>query len=55
MDDTMLQYFSRPSRTKWLVLLVAAIVFLVNLGGPRLFDEDEPKNAACGQEMFSAG
>lgn len=51
----MLRSLSHPSNTQWLVLFIAGIVFLVNLGGPKLFDEDEPKNAACGQEMFMRG
>ncbi|MCA9101240.1 MAG: hypothetical protein KDA63_08830 [Planctomycetales bacterium] len=46
---------SETLRYQLVVLAVAGTVFLVNLGGARLFDEDEPKNAACGQEMFAAG
>lgn len=38
-----------------LVMLTALCVFFINLGGPRLFDEDEPKNAACAREMMEAG
>lgn len=34
---------------------MGAIVLFFNLGGATLFDEDEPKNAACGQEMFRRG
>ena len=45
---------TEPLRHQLLVVAIAAAVFFVNLGGPRLFDEDEPKNAACGQEMFAA-
>jgi 4-amino-4-deoxy-L-arabinose transferase-like glycosyltransferase len=38
-----------------LILLVAGLVFLTNLGAATLFDEDEPKNAVCGREMFLRG
>ncbi|MFO0916849.1 MAG: glycosyltransferase family 39 protein [Planctomycetaceae bacterium] len=34
---------------------VAAVLFFTNLGGYPLFDEDEPKNAVCGREMFERG
>ena len=36
------------------VALVAGTVLLVNLGGPALWDDDEPKNAACSLEMLEA-
>lgn len=38
-----------------LVAGVAAAVLLVNLGGPALWDEDEPKNAACTLAMRATG
>ena len=38
-----------------ILLLISGTVFLLNLGGARLFDEDEPKNAECGREMFERG
>ena len=38
-----------------LVAGVAASVLLVNLGGPALWDEDEPKNAACTLAMRATG
>lgn len=38
-----------------LILVVAGLVFFTNLGAAGLFDEDEPKNAACAQEMFARG
>jgi 4-amino-4-deoxy-L-arabinose transferase-like glycosyltransferase len=38
-----------------LLLAVAALVFLFNLGGARLWDEDEPKNAQCAREMLARG
>lgn len=37
------------------VVLVAALLAFFNLNGADLFDEDEPKNAACAQEMFQRG
>lgn len=37
------------------ILLAAALVFFTNLGGPRLWDEDEPKNAECAREMLERG
>lgn len=39
-------------RHSLLVLLAAGFVFFLNLGGPALWDEDEPKNAECGREML---
>lgn len=48
-----------PRRELWrhqlLILLVAGLVFFTNLGAAALFDEDEPKNAVCGREMFLRG
>lgn len=43
------------ARTSWHVLLitaVASVVMFVNLGAPRLWDRDEPRNAACAREMM---
>ena len=34
------------------VVVVAAFVMLTNLGGPRLWDRDEPRNAGCAREML---
>ena len=42
----------RQAWYQWGVLLTAGIVFFTNLGGPHLFDEDEPKNAECAREML---
>ena len=42
-------------RSYFLIVLVAGIVIFTNLGTPRLWDEDEPKNAQCAYEMFEAG
>lgn len=38
-----------------LVAAVAATVFFTALGAPRLWDEDEPKNAECAREMLERG
>lgn len=38
-----------------LVAGIAAIVMLTNLGGPRLWDRDEPRNAGCAREMWLRG
>lgn len=47
---------SRQDRAHfWIVALAAAAVFFVNLGAPRLWDEDEPKNAVCAREMLERG
>ena len=37
------------------VAVAAALVLLSNLGGPALWDEDEPKNAACSLAMLERG
>jgi 4-amino-4-deoxy-L-arabinose transferase-like glycosyltransferase len=38
-----------------LVATLAALVLLPDLGGPPLWDEDEPRNAACSLAMWSSG
>lgn len=38
-----------------LVAALAAVVLLPDLGGPPLWDEDEPRNAACSLAMWSSG
>jgi 4-amino-4-deoxy-L-arabinose transferase-like glycosyltransferase len=42
------------SQTKQIALVaaIAAFVMLTNLGGPRLWDRDEPRNAQCSREML---
>ncbi len=46
----------RPDvRSPFYVAAVAVVVFFTLLGGSRLWDEDEPKNAACAREMLEAG
>ena len=37
------------------LILVAGSVFFVNLGGARLWDRDEPRNAGCAVEMLQRG
>jgi 4-amino-4-deoxy-L-arabinose transferase-like glycosyltransferase len=44
-----------PRRQQALLVLAATLVFFVNLGGARLWDDDEPKNAQCAREMLAAG
>jgi len=43
------------SKQRILLGIVAGLVFFTNLGGYALFDEDEPKNAVCGFEMYERG
>ena len=38
-----------------LVAALAALVLLPNLGGPALWDDDEPRNAACSLAMHASG
>lgn len=42
------------SHVFWIVL-AAGVVFFTNLGGPRLWDRDEPRNAGCAVEMLQRG
>ncbi len=42
-------------RDQLLIVFAAGLVFFTNLGAAALFDEDEPKNAVCGREMFLRG
>ena len=37
------------------IVLTGAAVFLIGLGGPKLWDEDEPEYARCTQEMMHRG
>jgi 4-amino-4-deoxy-L-arabinose transferase-like glycosyltransferase len=41
--------------TGLIVAATAALVLLPNLGGPPLWDDDEPRNAACSLAMFGSG
>jgi len=38
----------------WIVATAAMLVLLLRLGGPALWDDDEPKNAACSLAMLDA-
>ncbi len=37
------------------ILAVSLLVLFTNLGGPRLWDRDEPRNAGCALEMMERG
>jgi len=45
----------RTNRWRWLIVVaaIAWLVFFTNLGGTRLWDRDEPRNAQCAWEMLS--
>lgn len=45
----------RSALAPLMVAAAAGLVLCPNLGGPPLFDEDEPKNAACSLAMLDAG
>ncbi len=45
---------NRSARDFLIVLLIAAGCFFINLGGPHLWDRDEPRNAGCAAEMLAA-
>ena len=42
-------------RQQLLLFVVSATVLFLNLGGPRLWDRDEPRNAGCAAEMLQRG
>jgi 4-amino-4-deoxy-L-arabinose transferase-like glycosyltransferase len=42
-------------RAQVVLILAAGVVFFTNLGVPKLWDEDEPRNAACAREMAARG
>jgi len=45
---------SRPRVWAAVVCIATAVVLLTNLGGPPLWDDDEPKNASCTLAMLAA-
>lgn len=47
--------WSSTARDLCVILLVGAVVLFTNLGGPRLWDRDEPRNAGCAREMLERG
>ncbi|MDX1964369.1 MAG: glycosyltransferase family 39 protein [Pirellulales bacterium] len=51
----IIEKLARDRVAPWLVLALAALVCFTNLGGARLWDEDEPRNAACAAEMLARG
>ncbi|HEV3416447.1 MAG TPA: glycosyltransferase family 39 protein [Pirellulales bacterium] len=44
-----------PIQHQLCILAAALVVFFTNLGGPRLWDDDEPRNATCAREMLARG
>lgn len=48
------QWCARPQVRMAIVGTAAALVLLINLGGPPLWDDDEPKNASCTLAMLAA-
>tara|TARA_B100001123_G_scaffold267448_1_gene297727 strand:+ start:5168 stop:7015 length:1848 start_codon:yes stop_codon:yes gene_type:complete len=42
-------------RQTLLIVMTAGIILFSNLGAPRLWDRDEPRNAGCAAEMTSRG
>src|SRR5687768_1167165 len=46
---------SSLAKQQLVLILAAALVFFTNLGVPQLWDEDEPRNAACAREMLARG
>lgn len=44
-----------PLKPLALVAAIAGVVLFTNLGGPRLWDRDEPRNAGCAREMLARG
>jgi 4-amino-4-deoxy-L-arabinose transferase-like glycosyltransferase len=46
------------NRSAWslvAVIAISSVVLITNLGGPRLWDRDEPRNASCAAEMLERG
>jgi 4-amino-4-deoxy-L-arabinose transferase-like glycosyltransferase len=43
------------AKPQFVLTVAAALVFFTNLGVPQLWDEDEPRNAACAREMLARG
>jgi len=52
--DGVWRQLARPRVWPALVCVATAVVLLTNLGGPPLWDDDEPKNAACTLAMLAA-
>jgi 4-amino-4-deoxy-L-arabinose transferase-like glycosyltransferase len=58
MDDALAgrawRWCARPRVQAAIVIVSAALALLPNLGGPPLWDDDEPKNASCTLAMLAA-
>src|SRR5690606_24070120 len=52
--DLQRNAMNRPTRDLLIVLAVSSFCFFLNLGGPHLWDRDEPRNAGCAAEMLAA-
>ncbi len=50
----MVRLFQHRAGHYLLLVAVSAALFLPNLGGPSLWDIDEPNNSACAREMLDA-
>jgi len=48
----VLPWLGRECSDLWLIVLVSGTVFFTNLGGSKLWDRDEPRNAGCAIEML---
>ncbi len=56
MRETRYDMASKETwRHQLIIACVAAVVMFTNLGGPRLWDRDEPRNAGCALEMRQRG
>jgi 4-amino-4-deoxy-L-arabinose transferase-like glycosyltransferase len=51
----MFQHLNHRAGHYVLLLAAAVLLFLVNLGGPSLWDVDEGRNAGCAYEMLESG
>jgi 4-amino-4-deoxy-L-arabinose transferase-like glycosyltransferase len=50
-----LPFSASALKQQLVLLLIAGITFFGNLGGGRLMDRDEPRNAGCAMEMLERG
>lgn len=56
MRSLMQLFVDRSVVRHWLLIIaVSGTVLLTNLGGARLWDRDEPRNAGCAAEMLARG
>lgn len=47
-------HFDSVRHQAWIVA-ASTVVFFTSLGGPRLWDDDEPRNSQCAKEMLARG